>query len=116
RCRGAQEGARRARDQGQRGRLKEDMTPTGKGGQAQAQGGGSIIEEILAETKITPKDEGYDLAKRGVEAFISVLLEPQHKGHDRLYGRIRHLRREAVRGGHRELRVRARVARRAAAP
>ncbi|MFQ5674484.1 MAG: type VI secretion system contractile sheath large subunit [bacterium] len=34
----------------------------------------SLIDEIMQETRLKPSDEGYDTAKRGVEAFISDLL------------------------------------------
>ncbi|MFV1951808.1 MAG: type VI secretion system contractile sheath large subunit [Nitrospinota bacterium] len=37
---------------------------------------GSLIEQVLEETKIKPTDEGYDIARQGVEAFISELLAP----------------------------------------
>ncbi|WP_434391111.1 type VI secretion system contractile sheath large subunit [Melittangium boletus] len=37
----------------------------------------SLLDEILSEAKIKPKDEGYDIARRGVEAFISEMLSPQ---------------------------------------
>ena len=29
-----------------------------------------ILDRIIAETKLTPDDEAYDIAKRGVSAFI----------------------------------------------
>lgn len=52
--------------------------------QAQADGGaatttveGSLLDQILSETKISPQDEAYDVAKRGVQAFIAELLTPQ---------------------------------------
>lgn len=41
---------------------------------------GSLIDQIMQETRIKPTDEGYETAKKGVEAFISDLLEPQRKG------------------------------------
>ena len=34
----------------------------------------SLLDEILAETKMRPQDEGYDLTRKGVAAFISGLL------------------------------------------
>lgn len=37
---------------------------------------GSLIDSILAETKLAPTDEGYDVARRGVHAFITELLAP----------------------------------------
>jgi type VI secretion system protein ImpC len=38
---------------------------------------GSLLDQILSETKISPQDEAYDVAKRGVQAFIAELLTPQ---------------------------------------
>jgi type VI secretion system protein ImpC len=36
----------------------------------------SLLDQILVETKISPRDEGYDMAKRGVAAFVSELMKP----------------------------------------
>lgn len=36
----------------------------------------SMLDQILQETKLRPTDEGYDVARRGVAAFISELLKP----------------------------------------
>ena len=44
--------------------------------------GGSLIEEILAETKMTPGDEGYEIAKRGVQAFIAIAVRRNFPIHD----------------------------------
>jgi type VI secretion system protein ImpC len=38
----------------------------------------SLLDEILAETKMSPQDDGYDIARRGVQAFIAELLAPKH--------------------------------------
>ena len=38
-----------------------------------------ILDRIIAETKLTPDDEAYDIAKRGVSAFIEELLKPQNE-------------------------------------
>ena len=35
---------------------------------------GSLLDSILNETRLKPSDEGFDVAKRGVEAFIGELL------------------------------------------
>ncbi|MGY4281306.1 type VI secretion system protein ImpC [Bradyrhizobium sp. LM2.7] len=35
----------------------------------------SLLDQILVQTKITPHDEGYDLARRGVAAFIAELVK-----------------------------------------
>lgn len=40
----------------------------------------SILDSIIAETRLTPDDEAYDIAKRGVSAFIEELLKPQNDG------------------------------------
>src|SRR4029078_10368542 len=37
---------------------------------------GSLLDEILAETKIKPTEDAYDIAKRGVQAFITQMLAP----------------------------------------
>lgn len=36
----------------------------------------SLLDQILVETKITPRDEGYAVARRGVAAFVSELMKP----------------------------------------
>ncbi len=36
----------------------------------------SLLDEILAETKLKPSDDGYDVARRGVEAFVADMLAP----------------------------------------
>ncbi|MEE4464658.1 type VI secretion system contractile sheath large subunit, partial [Azotobacter chroococcum] len=40
-----------------------------------------ILDRIIAETRLTPDDEAYDIAKRGVSAFIEELLKP-HNEHE----------------------------------
>ncbi|MGV7215414.1 type VI secretion system contractile sheath large subunit [Bradyrhizobium sp. UFLA05-112] len=37
----------------------------------------SLLDQVLVETKITPCDEGYDLARRGVAAFLAELVKPE---------------------------------------
>ena len=39
-----------------------------------------ILDRIIAETKLTPEDDGYLIAKRGISAFIEELLKPQNSG------------------------------------
>ena len=46
------------------------------GGAPAAAGEGSLLDEILSETKIKPSDEGYEVARRGVQAFIAEMLAP----------------------------------------
>ena len=55
-------------------------TQAAGGGATQTLEGGSLLDEILAETKMTPGDEGYDVAKRGVQAFIAELVAPKREG------------------------------------
>src|SRR5580700_10595461 len=50
------------------------------GGAAQTLEGTSLLDEILAETKMTPGVEGYEVAKRGVQAFITELVAPKREG------------------------------------
>ena len=45
-------------------------------GQTAALAEGSLLDEILAETKLKPTDDGYDVAKRGIQAFITEMLAP----------------------------------------
>ena len=39
----------------------------------------SLVEDILQETKLKPSEEGYSIARRGVEALIAELLSPARK-------------------------------------
>lgn len=48
--------------------------------QAAVEEGVSLIDQIMQETRLKPADEGYDTAKKGVQAFIGDLLEPQRRG------------------------------------
>lgn len=48
-------------------------------GQTEAEGI-SLIDQIMQETRLKPADDGYDTAKKGVEAFIGDLLAPSRKG------------------------------------
>ncbi|NES11937.1 type VI secretion system contractile sheath large subunit, partial [Pseudomonas laurentiana] len=40
----------------------------------------SILDSIIAETRLTPDDDAYGIAKRGVSAFIEELLKPHNSG------------------------------------
>jgi len=42
--------------------------------------GVSLIDQIMQETRLKPADEGYDTAKKGIQAFIGDLLAPQRRG------------------------------------
>jgi type VI secretion system protein ImpC len=49
------------------------------GGQAASEGG-SLVEEILLETKLRPSDEGFSLAREGMRELITILATPERKG------------------------------------
>ena len=38
----------------------------------------SLLDDILFETKLQKTDEGYDVAKKGIEVLIGELLKPEH--------------------------------------
>lgn len=45
---------------------------------ATAEAGGSLLDEILSETKMKPGDEAYVIARKGVAAFVAEMLGPAH--------------------------------------
>lgn len=51
-----------------------------KGAAAAEASEGSLLDELLAEAKIAPSEESYDVAKAGVSAFIAEMLTPERKG------------------------------------
>ncbi len=38
--------------------------------------GASLLQQIMSQTRLKPSDEGYTVAKKGVEAFITEMLAP----------------------------------------
>jgi type VI secretion system protein ImpC len=50
---------------------KEDLQQTAAASE------GSLLDEIMQQTRLSPSDESYAVARRGVEAFIAELLEPK---------------------------------------
>ncbi|HBP23657.1 MAG TPA: type VI secretion system contractile sheath large subunit [Planctomycetes bacterium] len=54
---------------------EEQQAAGGQPAEAQAESLG-LLDEIMQQTRMTPEDEGYDVAKRGVQVFISELLAP----------------------------------------
>ena len=40
----------------------------------------SLLDQVLAETRITPSDDGYDAARQGIAAFIAEIVKPAHAG------------------------------------
>lgn len=59
------------------------MSPEGKsetaGAAAPAGEEASLLDQILAETKLKPSDDGYEVARKGVQAFISEMLTGDRK-------------------------------------
>src|SRR4030095_16443227 len=49
-------------------------------GQAQSLEGASLLDEILSETRMAPRTEGYDVAKKGVQSLIAELITPKREG------------------------------------
>ncbi|HUU46860.1 MAG TPA: type VI secretion system contractile sheath large subunit [Acidobacteriota bacterium] len=47
---------------------------------AAASEGGSLVEEILLETKLKPADEGFSIAREGMRELIALLAKPERKG------------------------------------
>ncbi len=41
---------------------------------------GTLLEQMLTEAKIKPQDEGYEVARQGIQAFITEMLAPTRKG------------------------------------
>ncbi|MCA9631812.1 MAG: type VI secretion system contractile sheath large subunit [Myxococcales bacterium] len=58
--------------------MSEEQAAGGEGAAAETTEG-SLLDSILAETKITPSDDGYAVAKAGVQALISELITPKYK-------------------------------------
>jgi type VI secretion system protein ImpC len=52
----------------------------GEGQSVQTLEGASLLDEILGEAKMRPGNEGYEVAKAGVQAFIAELIRPQREG------------------------------------
>lgn len=50
------------------------------GGAQSESAGGSLVEEILLETKLRPNDEGFSLAREGMRELIAMLATPERKG------------------------------------
>lgn len=38
-------------------------------------GNGTLLDQIMAETKLVPTQEGYQVARQGVSAFIAEILK-----------------------------------------
>lgn len=54
---------------------------------AEAQAGTSLLDEIMTQTRLAPDDDGYDVAKRGVQAFIAELVAP-NKGAQKVEAKL----------------------------
>ncbi|HEX9749796.1 MAG TPA: type VI secretion system contractile sheath large subunit [candidate division Zixibacteria bacterium] len=56
---------------------EQRQQPEGSSGAA---AGGSLVEEILLETKLKPSDEGFSAAREGMRELIGLLSQPDRKG------------------------------------
>src|SRR5579859_618617 len=56
-----------------------DQTQGAAGEAAATTTEGSLLDEILSETKLTPTDEGYDVTRTGIKALMKELLSPKHQ-------------------------------------
>ena len=58
------------------------MSETQSGAQAAAASATetSLLDQIMEETRLRPADDGYDVARQGVSAFIAELLKPSNAG------------------------------------
>lgn len=54
---------------------KQNSTPVAVEKTADTLGSASLLDELMAETKLIPVQEGYQVAKQGVSAFIAELLK-----------------------------------------
>ncbi|UYG07274.1 type VI secretion system contractile sheath large subunit [Halomonas sp. M4R1S46] len=54
--------------------MSESTTPS-QAPAAEARAEGSLLDQVMAQTRMAPADEGYDVAKQGVAAFIGELLK-----------------------------------------
>ncbi|CAM3067671.1 type VI secretion system contractile sheath large subunit [Corallococcus sp. ZKHCc1 1396] len=61
----------------------QTQTPNPAAEAAIALGSNSLLDEILSEAKLKPRDEGYDIARKGVQAFITEMLAPD-RGEERI--------------------------------
>ena len=57
--------------------MADEETAEQGGGAAVAEG--SLLEQIMEQTRLNPAEEGYDVTLRGVKAFISELLSPERE-------------------------------------
>ncbi|MFO0554572.1 MAG: type VI secretion system contractile sheath large subunit [Polyangiaceae bacterium] len=55
-------------------------TQTQAAAQAQSLEGASLLDEILGEAKMAPGNEGFEVAKKGVQALIAELITPKREG------------------------------------
>ncbi len=40
----------------------------------------SLLDQVLSETRMTPRDDGYAEARRGIAAFLAEIVKPDHAG------------------------------------
>ena len=60
--------------------MADTKTTAGSAGSTTELAETSLIDDILGETQLKPTDEGYDATRKGVQAFLTELLTPEHAG------------------------------------
>ncbi len=53
----------------------ENQAAAAQGGTTE---GSSLLADIMEATKMAPSDDGYDVARKGAQAFIAEMLKPKH--------------------------------------
>ncbi len=56
--------------------MAEEQEKAAQAAEEQTDESGSLLDDIVQATKLKPADDGYGLAKKGLEALISQLIEP----------------------------------------
>ena len=60
--------------------MADTKTTAGSAGATTELAETSLIDDILGETQLKPTDEGYDATRKGVQAFLTEQLTPEHAG------------------------------------
>ncbi|MBT8341752.1 MAG: type VI secretion system contractile sheath large subunit [Desulfatitalea sp.] len=58
---------------------EEQQMEKGAAQEAETTASASLLDDIVTATKLKPEDEGYAIAKRGIEALLGQLVEPGRK-------------------------------------
>ena len=59
--------------------MSEEQEQAGGAAETTTEAGGSLLDELLNEAKVSPEQETYGIAKQGVEAFIGQVVAQSDK-------------------------------------